>query len=516
MALTQKDLDRILNSQGAVQRAFDANQPTVTAQRPSSPSLSGIANVLNAIRQPLDVYGLNKNIPVVGGMTAADVTGLNQVAPLTEDIAYGRPVMRGGSLQTMQPDPRLAGFLDFIPAAGLAAKGGQVAAKAGLKEVARQIETGTGAFGKGTIDPRMYAYLPDTPMSPNPLVGNRFVSESANNLVPETILPIEKLKGSSIVKTPYDNTNAGQIISEISGDIRLQNPVTTMGGDDFARLINNYNQNIGGASNYGIASRVGNRFDVARKENLAAGGTGEIYSAPVTMSQKEASEAFSTYPTEIGMQILNQQGNKKSIKEFNDWFKNSAVTINRNGKNVLVRPFNSFKGIETPEGQSQLFTGEGFGAGGTAGNARKNFFDGLSMTRFEKMFDYNMKDIRGAVNDPRFVNLPKGYVKGNLIKTFEDTALTPSSLGSKIKSYDTDIAGKYAGTINPTPIEILMPKTYERIFAEMADRYPKKTNTQLHNMTLGAMEKRKDKFSEVIDQQIIDNYYRFHEGLLGK
>jgi hypothetical protein len=35
-------------------------------------------------------------------------------------------------------------------------------------------------------------------------------------------------------------------------------------------------------------------------------------------------------------------------------------------------------------------------------------------------------------------------------------------------------------------------------------------------MTLGAMEKRKDKFSEVIDQQIIDNYYRFHEGLLGK
>lgn len=390
-------------------------------------------------------------------------------------------------------------------------------AKVGAREIAKQIENRSGVFGNLTIDPRMYAYLPDTPTKPNPLVGTRFVSESANNLVPETVFPIEKLKGASLVKTPYDNTNAGQIIKEISGDITLQKPVSTMGGDDFSRLIQNYQNKIGGASNYGIASRVSNRFDIARKENLATkGGTGEVYSVPVTMSQQEPSEAFSTYPTEIGMQILNQQGDKKSIKEFNDWFRNSGLSVNKGGKNVTIRPFGNFKGIETPEGQAQLFTGEGFDAGGTAGNARKNFFNGLSLDKFERMFDYNMKDIRGAVNDPRFSNLPKGYVKGNLIKTFEDTSLTPSSLGSKIGSYDTDISGQYAGTIKPTPIEILMPKTYERIYAEMADKYPKKSNIQLHNMTLGAMEKRKDKFSEVVDQQIIDNYYKFHEGLLGK
>lgn len=456
------------------------------------------------------------SIPTKMGLAANNrVVPFNTGANVTDVLGK---LWDASKLQGLVPEMTPMGSLPNLPiAARTAGNAIGTGAKAGAREIAKQIETGTGVFGKGTIDPRMYMYLPDTPTKPNPLVGTRFVSESANNLVPETILPIEKLKGASLVKTPYDNTNAGQIISEISGDIKLQNPVSTMGGDDFARLINNYNQNIGGASNYGIASRVGNRFDIARKENLATkGGTGEVYSAPVTMSQKEPSEAFSTYPTEIGMQILNQQGNKQSIKEFNEWFRNSGLSVKKGDKSVTIRPFGNFKGIETPEGQAQLLTGEGFDAGGTAGNARKNFFSGLSLDKFERMFDYNMKDVRGAVNDPRFANLPKGYVKGNLIQTFENTALTPSSMGSKIGAYDTDIAGKYAGTIKPTPIEILMPKTYNRIYAEMVNKYPKASNIKLHNMTLGAMEKRKDKFSEVIDQEIIDNYYQFHEGLLGK
>lgn len=416
-------------------------------------------------------------------------------------------------LQGLVPEMTPMGSLPNLPiAAKTATNALGTSAKAGLKEVARQIETGTGVFGKGTIDPRMYVYLPDTPTKPNPLVGTRFVSESANNLVPEVIFPIEKIKGASIVKTPYDNTPAGTIIKEVSGDIKLENPVSTMGGDDFARLVENYNQNIGGASNYEIAKRVAKRIDEARKENLAAGGTGEVFTAPVTMSQQYPAEAFSTYPTDVVLQVFNQQGNKKSIKEFNNWFKNSPVQTPKG----LVRPFENFKGVETPEGQQQLLTGEGFGIGGTAGNARKNIFKGASMTKFEKMFDYNMDDIRGAVTDPRFSNLPKGYLKGNLIKTFEDTALTPSSMGSKIGAYDTDIAGQYAGTLKQTPIEVLMSKPYQEIYTEMLNKYPKASNNQLHNMTLGAMEKRNKNISQIVDQETIDRYYKFHEGLLGK
>jgi hypothetical protein len=512
MALTQADLDRILGTRPTAQGIFNANQPSVSAQRPSSPSLSAIANVLNTIRQPLDVYGLNKNIPVVGGITAADVTGLNQVAPLAEDVAYGRPVVRGGSLQTMQADPRLAGLVDFIPAAGLAAKGGQVAAKAGAREIARQIETGTGVFGKGTIDPRMYAYLPDTPTKPNPLVGTRFITQSQGNLTPEIPLDIRKIKGASILKTPYDNTPADELISQISGDINLENPVYTMGGDDFSRLLKNYNNNIGGASNLSIAKRVATRIEQARKENLAQGGTGQVFTVPSTMSQSEPAEAFSTYPTKIITQIVNQNGDKKSIKEFNDWFRNSPVQTPKG----LIRPFKNFIGIETPEGQAQLYTGQGFDAGGTAGNARKNVFHGASLNKFEKMFDYNMKDIRGAVADPRFANLPKGYLKGNLIETFEDTKLTPSSLGSGIEAYDTDIGSKYFATIKSSPIELLMHKPYREIYTEMLNKYPNASNSKLHNMTLGAMEKRNAGISQIIDDEAIENYLKFHEGLLGK
>jgi hypothetical protein len=234
------------------------------------------------------------------------------------------------------------------------------------------------------------------------------------------------------------------------------------------------------------------------------------------MSQSEPAEAFSTYPTDIIVQIFNQNGSKQSIKEFNDWFKNSPVQVNKNGKSVLVRPFGNFKGIETPEGQAQLLTGEGFDAGGTAGNARKNVFSGASMTKFEKLFDYNMKDIRGSVTDPKFANLPKGYLKGNLIQTFENTPLTPSSMGSKIGAYDTDIGSKYFGTVKPTPIEVFIPKPYNEIYAEMANKYPNASYQKLHNMTLGAMEKRSKGISQVVDQEIIDNYYKFHEGLLGK
>jgi hypothetical protein len=228
------------------------------------------------------------------------------------------------------------------------------------------------------------------------------------------------------------------------------------------------------------------------------------------------SEAFSSYPTDIITQIFNQTGDKKSISAFNDWFRNSGVQIQKNGKTVLVKPFTTFKGIETPEGLAQLYTGEGFGAGGTAGNARKNLFKGASQTKFEKMFGYNMKDIRGAVNVPEFANLPKGYSRGNLIQIPEKTILTPSPQGSKIKAYDTDTAGKYAGTIKPTPVPILMPKTYNKIYAEMKSKYPNYSEKSLLNMTVGAMEKRGNNISEIVDDEVIDSYYKYQQGLLGK
>lgn len=507
--LTKEDIDKILGNQSIVSRVIQSNQPTVSAQKPSSYTVDALSNVLDMIRKPLDVYGLNKNIPLVGGTTVADVTGLNQVAPLAKDVAYGRPVVRGGSLQTMQADPRLAGVLDFVPAAGLATKAGTAGAKAGLKEIARQIETGTGIFGKGTIDPRMYAYLPDKPSKPNPLVGTRFETESLNNLVPEKNIKIEDLSGSSIKIVPYDMTSAGQKVLSVS-EIPLEVPVETMGGIDFARIAENYNRNIGGASNKEIAKRVAARTEQTRKENLAQGGTGEVFKLPITMA--EGSEFFSTYPTDVLKQIVLQSGDKKSIRTLNENLRNAPVST----KNGLVRPFQNFKGIETPEGQMQLLTGEEFGSKGTAGEFRKAFAKEMSKVRNETAFDYNFKDVVNSVLDPRLMNVPKGYGGLSVVRTTPNAPLTPSAQGSKIGAYDTDIAGQYFGSLQLAPIEILMPKTYNRIYSEFQKLYPSAPPEKLRNFTIGAIEKRKENIGEIVDQELIDNYYKYQEGLLGR
>jgi hypothetical protein len=507
MALTQEQLNRILGRESVVQRAFNENRPTVSTQNPNSPSLSAISNVLETIRKPLDVYGLNKNIPVVGGTTFADVTGLNQIAPLTQDVAYGQPLMRGGSLQTMQADPRFTGLVDFIPAVGGAAKLGQVGAKAGVREIARQIQEGTGLFGRNIIDPRMYAYLPDTPKNRNPLVGTRFESQAQGNLVPEVPLRIEDLKGASLKVVPYDLTNADRLITNVSGE-QLNNPVYTMGGGDFSRLIPNYEKNIGGASGKEIAKRVVGRTEATRRENLAQGGTGEVFSTPITMAKK--SEWFTTYPVDIAKQFA-LRGDTKDIAAFNKSMREASIV----GK-AKKRPFANFQGIETPEGQQQLLTGQGFGAGGTAGEFRKAFMQKMSLKGNQERFGYNFEDIINSTLEPEIMNLPKGFAGRNIIKTFENTQLTPSLSGSKIPAYDTDIAGQYFGKLQPTPVEALMPKTYNRLFQFFSQKYPEKHPAAIKNMAIGAMEKRKSNIGELIDQEVIDSYYKYQEGLLGR
>lgn len=353
------------------------------------------------------------------------------------------------------------------------------------------------------------AYLKNTPKAPNPAVGTRFKTESLNNLVPQKDIKIEDLLGSSIKIVPYDMTSAGQKVLSVS-EVPIANPVETMGGIDFARIIGNYNKNIGGASNKEIAKRVAARTEQTRKENIAQGGTGEVFKLPITMS--EGSEFFSTYPTDILKQIVLQSGDKKSIKALNENLRNAPVSTPKG----LVRPFENFKGIETPEGQMQLLTGEGFGAKGTAGEFRKAFAKEMSKVRNETAFDYNFKDVVNSVLDPRLMNVPKGYGGLSVVKTTPNAPLTPSAQGSKIGAYDTDIAGQYFGSLQLAPIEILMPKTYNRIYGEFQKMYPSAPPEKLRNFTIGAIEKRKENIGEMVDQQLIDNYYKYQEGLLGK
>jgi hypothetical protein len=61
-----------------------------------------------------------------------------------------------------------------------------------------------------------------------------------------------------------------------------------------------------------------------------------------------------------------------------------------------------------------------------------------------------------------------------------------------------------------------MPKTYNRLFQFFSEKYPDKHPAAIKNMAIGAMEKRKNNIGEIIDQEVIDSYYKYQEGLLGK
>jgi hypothetical protein len=131
--------------------------PEIGEVKPKYPALNAWSKGLELAAAPFDKYALDKRIPLVGGMTAADFLGMNDTASLARDVSYGDPVVRGKSLQTSKIDPRLLAVADIVPVAGAAAKGATTLAKAGAKEVARQVETGTGVIGRNTMDPRMYA-----------------------------------------------------------------------------------------------------------------------------------------------------------------------------------------------------------------------------------------------------------------------------------------------------------------------------------------------------------------------
>ena len=412
-------------------------------------------------------------------------------------------------LAGMTPELAPIGGAPNIPVATrMAGQAISQGAKAGAREIAKQIENGTGVFGKLTIDPRMYAYLPSTPKNPNPLVGTRYTSEAQGNLVKEIPLKMENLEGASIKIVPYDLTSADQKILSVS-DEKLNNPVYTMGGVDFSRLPYNYENNIGGASNFGIAKRVLNRTEQTRKENIAQGGSGDVYKIPITMG--ENSEWFSTYPTDVLKELVLKNSGNKDIKYINKMMREASIV-----GDAKTRPFGNFKGIETPEGQQQFLTGEGFGAGGTAGEFRKAFVDRMALKGNQERFGYNIEDVINSTLDPRLINVPKGYGGLSVVKSIPNASLTPSALGSKIGAYDTDLAGTYAGSLGLHPIEVLMPKTYNNYYTHFQKMYPKANEDQLRKWTIGAIERRKDKIGEYVDRDLINNFNRYQEGLLGK
>jgi hypothetical protein len=341
-------------------------------------------------------------------------------------------------------------------------------------------------------------FLPHTPLKPNPLVGTRYDREYMGGLADKTPVKIEDLKGSSIMLMPWDSTSRNVKIKGIS-DEQLARDVVTHGGQDYARDLMHIEQGIGGASNLGIAKRIRDRDAQARLENLEAGGSGNVIALPTTMGS--GAENFSVMPTEIFFGLLDSRSPSKAmVKDIDKSIREFKIAKGIGDKRVITQPFKNFKGVMTEEGRMQLYTGEGIDS--TAGELRKAFADRMGLKSNQEYFKYNLEDLTNAITDPALLGVPKGYVGNTVLRTgMEGMHLKPS----QNPTYSTDFTSQYLGSLGQSvPAEVLMPKT----FAKLSEQYKDK-KADLRNMTLGGLEKKGQGFSEFVDDQVIENYYKY-------
>lgn len=340
------------------------------------------------------------------------------------------------------------------------------------------------------------AYRVSTPLKVDPSVGTRFEREFIGGLAEKTPVNIEDLKGSSVMIMPWDSTSRNYRVSNVS-DVPLASDVLTHGGQDYARDLEHISQGIAGASNIGIAKRIASRDEIARQENLAAGGTGQIIHLPVTMGQY--AENFSVMPVNVLTNILDSVKVKKAdIKDFDEMVRNFVPEGAKNKET----PFKNFAGIMTEQGRKQILTGEGLDD--TGGELRKAIMNRAAMKKNQERFGFNIEDLVSAITDPALAGVQKGYVGNTVISSTGPMRLS----ASKNPTYDTDFSGQYIGTLGSSiPAEVLMPKRFAEIQQELSGK--KLSPTGLRMSTLGALEKRKERVSEMIDDQVIENVMRY-------
>jgi hypothetical protein len=159
-----------------------------------------LADAMQPVSEFADTFKVKQDVPLVGGMSAADFTGLKGAFGLADDASYGKYPIRGASLQTAKVDPRV---IDAMGLAGALMPVAKNVGKAALREGARQIETGTG-IGRVVLDPRM-EIVPNN-ISKFPKTDGEIRSEIAQR---NAALPIsEGGLGLPANNMPMDRANA--------------------------------------------------------------------------------------------------------------------------------------------------------------------------------------------------------------------------------------------------------------------------------------------------------------------
>ena len=338
------------------------------------------------------------------------------------------------------------GLLQAIPVLGPALKGyGRLLGS----EINRAMMGEGGLLGPITPQP-MYIHLPNTPKSPNPLVGTRYQTEKVPGIVPRRPVDYEQMRGGSMITYPTDQLSRNVKVTNVS-DIPLgENSFVTPGGLMYMMDENNIARQIGYASNEAAARSQNNRALQAIEENLKMGGTGRVFMAPHTMPK--GGENFSTGPT-LGLLSLIDATNPspKLLDQISDQMR--AMTVKGTpGK------YKDFVGLNDPMARLQLLTGEGL-AVGSPGDLRKVFVDKMSNVAAEKGLGFNYADLQNAMLDPNVMNKQPFLMGDSIFEALPKLGISPGTHGA----YGYDIPGLFLGNTRGAPISEFMQPVYNQI-----------------------------------------------------
>ena len=198
-----------------------------------------LADAMQPVSEFADEFKVKQDVPLIGGMSAADFTGLKGAFGLADDASYGKYPIRGASLQTAKVDPRV---IDAMGIAGALMPVAKNVGKAALREGARQIETGTG-IGRAALNPRMEIVPNNIPKFPK--TDGEIRSEVIPSQMSEFVPRVKS--GDEMIVT--HNTSPGKLygadrlggmpvpslaISKISNPLEGFGDITFVGGREMA------------------------------------------------------------------------------------------------------------------------------------------------------------------------------------------------------------------------------------------------------------------------------------------
>lgn len=343
-------------------------------------------------------------------------------------------------------------------------------------------------------------YRESTPSNPDPLVGTRYTVTAPVNIVDLPAFDPSKHLGANASVLDWDSTARNTILKNISGR-DLPFDIKTHGGHEYPADVEHLAKNIAGASGEKIAKRVADRINTSAIEGEKRGGTGEALSIVQTMG--EGSERFALPTSQFAFDIIADGLMRGTLKESDVKDIERMVRERKNYGNL-----SGFKGFNE-EGWDQFHTGSGL-SGTTPGKLRTAIGEVLGLKGTQELLDFNIEDLVNAITAKKLINVPKGFIGSSVIQSpAGGTKTLPSPLFPYDSPYSTDFTGKgiaqFPEMINT---EALFYRVLNPIKRELLDRPNKKPYDKetLRQSALGAIAKRKENVSQLIDNQFLDDY----------